>query len=155
MDDQEMTMEGVRGIAWRLAASLLIGVLWFAFLMVWLFFLSSDFSFYENLAVILLSGVAALGSLMALWLIYGLSLARQVRGIRPGWASEEGRWFGKIGVGSLVVWASWFGFLNIWLYFFADGYEAIENVAAIVASMIVAGVLSAGLWSRFRDEFHS
>jgi hypothetical protein len=154
MDDQEMTINGVRGIAWRLVASLLVGVLWFAFLMDWLFFLSSDFTFYENLAVILLSGVAALGSLMALWLTYGLKLARQVRGMGLDRAGE-GRWFGKIGVGSLVVWASWFGFLIVWLYFLADGYGAIENVAAIVASMIVAGILSAGLWSRFRDEDHS
>src|SRR5512137_2623713 len=111
-----------KGLVWRLVASFLLGLLWFTFVIVWLFFISLEYSFYQNLAFLVLSGMVVLGSLIAIWLSFGLRLSRQMRGVASDRMDESLHWLGWRAAASILVWISWFGFLIFWLFFFAEGY---------------------------------
>lgn len=150
MGDEVEQKRPTQGLAWRMAASFILGLLWFTFLIIWLFFFAIDYTFYQNLAMLLLSSVVALGFLIAIWLLFGLRLARQVRGIDPDWQGEGQKWLGWRATGSIVVWAIWFGFLIIWLFFFAGDKDPFQNAAIIIISLVLVGGLSAVFWSPFR-----
>lgn len=139
----------VHGLAWRLAASFLLGIIWFTFLVLWLFFFASGYTIYQNLAVVVVSIVVSLGLLIAIWLSFGLRFARQVESIEFDWKEQRRNWLGWRGTASAVIWAVWFGFLIAWLFFFAGDHDVYQNVAIIIVSMVFAGGISAILWSPF------
>ncbi len=149
MSDEVEQKRPAQGLAWRMVASFILGLLWFTFLIIWLFFFAIDYTFYQNLAMILLSSVVALGFLIAIWLLFGLRLARQVRGIKPDWQSEGQKWLGWRATGSIAIWGIWFGFLIIWLFFFAGDNDPFQNAAIIIISLVLVGGLSAVFWSPF------
>lgn len=138
----------MQGLVWRLAASFLLGVIWFTFLIIWLFFFASGYSGYQNLALIMVSIVITIGILAAIWLRFGLRFARQVESIELDW-KERRTDLGWRGVASIVVWSVWFGFIASWLFFFAGGHDFYQNLAVIIVSMVFAGGASALLWSPF------
>ncbi len=64
------------GCGWRGAASVISGVAWLCFNIIWLFFYAGDYTVWENIGVFLLSIVALLGFNALAWVGYGLSMAK-------------------------------------------------------------------------------
>ena len=63
--DEEMMMEP--GFRWRVALSILVGIGWLIFLIIWLAFYAADFNVYQNIAIFLVSILAIAAILGPAW----------------------------------------------------------------------------------------
>jgi hypothetical protein len=57
----------VPGFSWRLTGTILLGVIWLSFLILWLFFWAVNYNFYQNLAIFIVSILAAGGMSGVIW----------------------------------------------------------------------------------------
>ena len=64
------------GMRWRVSLSIIMGVGWLAFLILWLAFYASDFNIYQNIAVVLASILIIGGILGAAWASWGMKYGR-------------------------------------------------------------------------------
>jgi hypothetical protein len=124
------------GLGWRISLSILSAVVWVAFIITWLFFLASDYTIWENLGILLLSLVVLIGTNVAVWVPFGLRYA------------PEGEWkkatSGK-SVASVIIGIAVCAFLIIWLMTQADAYTIYQNLAVILASIVIGGGLHAAV----------
>ncbi len=142
---------GRGGLRLRGYASAVIGIGWLAFLLLWLFFAADEMSIYRNLAVILLSLVVAVALLGILWVSYGMSIG--MRYTPDMMESQEMRGMkGRI-VATTALWGAWAALVIVWLYFFADGLSAYQNVAVFIVSLILAAIVSTLLWKRYMGSW--
>ena len=66
-----------RGLAWRVSLSILVGVGWLIFLILWVVFYAADFTLVENIALILVS-ILIVGALLgASWASWGIKYGRR------------------------------------------------------------------------------
>jgi len=136
-----------RGFGWRVPASILIVMGWLAFVIIWLFFFASDYSIYKNLAILFVSILIGLAVLVSIWVGYGLRMSRMY-GPSGEWAGyRQLRWRVALNV---VVLIGWCLFFLIWLFLYADGFSGYQNIAVIFVSLLVAGGLSAAIWSGWK-----
>jgi hypothetical protein len=83
-----MEIEGVKspwavpGMGWRVSASIMLGIGWFAFFILWLFFWAGGYDIYQNLAIIIVSIIVVIGALAAMWASWGLKMAAQIEGAK-------------------------------------------------------------------------
>jgi peptidoglycan/LPS O-acetylase OafA/YrhL len=142
MPDGPMEM---RGMGWRIPASILIVLGWLAFVVIWLFFFASDYNIYKNLAVLFVSTLIGLVVLTAIWIGFGLRMGRMYAPDSTGWTDyRQIRWRAAISVAVVLAWSA---FLLIWSFVYADGYTGYQNIAVIFVSLLIAGGLSAAVWS--------
>ncbi len=77
MSSIEMDPRGTPGFGWRVALSIIVGVGWLAFLILWLFFYAGDFNIYQNIAVFIVSILVLGGVMGAAWASWGLKYGRK------------------------------------------------------------------------------
>jgi hypothetical protein len=135
------------GFSWRVAASIVIGVGWLSFIIIWLFFFAGSYSIYQNLAIVVVSLIVGFGALILIWITWGLRFATPVESIDLDWKEQRRNWFGWRGTVSGIIWFAWLAVLVIWLFFFAQDYDVYQNIAIIIVSLVVAGGASAIIWS--------
>jgi hypothetical protein len=136
----------MRGLGWRVPASILIGVGWLAFVIIWLFFYASDYSIYQNLAVLFVSVLVGMVMLVVLWVGFGLRMGR-LYGSEQEWADyRQVRW--RVLFSALVA-LGWSFFFLVWLFQYADGYSGYQNIAVVFVSVLVAAGLTAAVWARW------
>jgi len=125
-----------------------MGVGWLAFLIIWLFFFATDYSFWKNIGVIFASIVIAITLIATIWIGYGMRMGQMYAPDAPEWRSYRSiRWRG---VANVLVMLAWAVFFIVWLTVYADDYSGYQNLAVILVSVLVAGGISAALWSSMR-----
>ncbi|MFW9845061.1 MAG: hypothetical protein ACFFEV_10830 [Candidatus Thorarchaeota archaeon] len=108
---------------------------WLAFLTAWLWFMADAFSANQNVAAVLLSFAIFCGLVLAMWL---------------PWARKRGE--GPESWLSIGMAFSWVIILTIWFWFFADIFNAYQNFAVFLVSLLVmAGIAAAAQWKKWRD----
>lgn len=126
----------INGVTWksfdrryklRSVASIIFGLMWFAFIIYWLFYHASDFSLIENIAVFLLS-LLALGALNSVLWIPGKS------GI--GWRAAV----------SAVSGIGWVIFLILWFWMYRTDYTIYQNLAIFIVSILVLAAINVAIW---------
>jgi hypothetical protein len=65
-------MMKTKGFGWRVSLSIIMGIGWLIFLIVWLFFYASDFNIYQNIAIFIVSILVLGGVLGAAWAPWGM-----------------------------------------------------------------------------------
>jgi len=100
-----------------------------------LWFMADAFSANQNIAVVLLSFAIFCVIVMAMWL---------------PWARKRGEgpesWF------SIGLAFGWVLLLTIWFWFFADQFDAYQNFAVFLISLLVAAGIAAGAqWKKYRE----
>jgi len=108
---------------------------WLAFLVVWLWFMADTYSANQNVAAVLLSFAVFCGIVMAMWL---------------PWARKRGEgpesWF------SIGLAFTWVIILTVWFWFFADSFDAYQNFAVFLVSLLLmAGIAAGSQWKSIRD----
>ena len=108
---------------------------WIAVLVIWLWQFANDYSANQNVAFVLLSLAIFSGILLAMWL---------------PWARKRGEgpesWF------SIGVTFAWVIILTVWFWFFADSFDAYQNFAVFLVSLLlIAGVAAGAQWKKYRD----
>jgi len=66
-----MNPGGTGGLGTRIAGTIIVGVSWLAFIILYLAFLAGDFNFWQNLAVFLASLLIIGGIIVVLWVTWG------------------------------------------------------------------------------------
>ncbi|MBS3773451.1 MAG: hypothetical protein KGY55_04535 [Candidatus Thermoplasmatota archaeon] len=129
------------GMGWRVSLSILGGVGWLVFLLVWLIFYASDYSGYQNVAIVMLSLLAVAGLLGIPWTIWGWR--RKPEEIRM-MKTRGFRWrvaFSAVSVPAVFL------LLAGWLYLYADGYSIYQNIAVFIIALLIMGGLQGAVWA--------
>lgn len=136
----------VAGFSWRLAVTILLGVGWLSFLILWLFFSAGDYDVYQNLAIIFVSIIVVIGLLGAMWATWGFRYAREHAVKNMEVKDQWRRWFGWRGIASGIIWLGWLVWLLTWLFFYAGNYNLYQNLAVFIVSLLAAGGISGVIW---------
>ncbi len=73
MNEETHTMKKeTEGLAWRVSLSILVGVGWLVFLLVWLIFYAKDYAWERNVAIFLLSLLVIIGILGVPWAYWAI-----------------------------------------------------------------------------------
>ena len=76
MEEDEEILE-TPGFAWRVSLSIIVGVGWLVFLILWLTFHAAAFTLIENIVIILVSMLIVGAILGASWASWGIKYGRK------------------------------------------------------------------------------
>lgn len=144
MDEESINVTGKKkSPGWAVSLSILLGVGWLVFLLIWLFFYAYPTSEWEkNIAVLLLSFLIICGILgvpWAMWVIKNQSAKDkelwEIKGFKL-----------RIGI-SIVFGLAVFLFLIYWFWYQAVPYSVFQNLAIFIVSFLIVGGILGALWA--------
>ncbi len=121
---------GPQGTGWRINISIMSGVLWLAFIILWVPFFMEEFGLYRNIAVLL-------GSTLLLLLVNSSSWVSAA----PGAGNIKRR----TTAGS-TVFLVWIILIIYWLWFQAVAYVWEQNFAIGILSVLIVIVIEIGIF---------
>jgi hypothetical protein len=78
-------------------------------------------------------------------------------------SEEQNEWRRQPGILSSGIWwrlgltllagFTWLGFLIVWLFFFANLYDLYQNVAVILLSIFIVGLIASVTWLTYGMKF--
>jgi len=144
---QEMNTDQHTFLGWRVSFSILVGIGWLGFFILWLAFAAGNFTGYQNVAIILLSMLITtllLGGIWIFWIV---------------------RWFPKVGKTILkgigLRWRIWTTFgtpfaltliLTFWFYFFADSFTIYQNIGVVFVLLLLSALIIITIWSSWKKR---
>ena len=134
------------GFGWRVGVTILLFIGWLSFVIIWLFFFAGKYDIFQNLAILIVSVLVGVGVLAAMWAPWGMRMARD-RGVEHQWQSGRPILMTVISIISCV---GWLVFLIIWLFFYAGDYNGYQNLAVLILSLLVVGIVNGGGWALWR-----
>jgi hypothetical protein len=127
MSERRKEASEVPGFGWRVSLSIIGGIAWLIFLIIWFFFYAVGFTFYQNIAILVIS-------IAVIALVEGLTWV-------PMWWRAETPGYGRMVSINLVLGVIVSVFIVTWLFFFADAYTLYKNFAIIVIPLAIWGVV--------------
>lgn len=128
------TREG--GLLWRSVLSIVTVFAWLVFLVLWLFFLTPELGFAQNIAVFLLSMLILIAVLLVTWVTWALEFPRLVPPQGPGYGPYPAHARLRSGIGGLSA-IAWMTFMVVWLFFYASDFTLYENLGVVLASLLI------------------
>jgi hypothetical protein len=130
------------GMGWTVSLSILGGVGWLVFLVLWLFFFAKNYVWEKNIAILLASILVLCGVVgipWGVWAIHNRSIQETEL-----WKTKGFRWRVWVsGIGLLAV----FVFLIYWFWVIAEPFDVYQNVAIFIVSFLIMGGLLGALWA--------
>ena len=120
---------------WRAVLSIVAAFGWLIFMVLWLFFYTSDLSSSQNLAILVVSLLILIAVLAIAWITWGIKYPRPSMPRGYGYYPPGPR--ARSIVGGLTG-IAWLAFVIIWLFFFADDFTIYQNIGALAASALIA-----------------
>ncbi|MFH1101561.1 MAG: hypothetical protein V1726_05965 [Methanobacteriota archaeon] len=131
-----------QGLGWRVSLSIIVGVAWLVFLLVWFFFYAGMYNWEKNVAIVLFSLLVIVGILGIPWSIWGLRHRTEEE--QKMWKTHGFSW--RVWVSGFFVVAV-FVFLIYWFWYLAQPYLWYHNlIIFVVAFLIIGGILGA-MWA--------
>ena len=131
---------------WRVSLSIVMGVGWLAFVIIWLAFFAGDetygFSGYQNFAIILISILVVVMVLGGSWASWGIR-----------YIPKEGKEMMKVAgftsriIASIIIPIALMIFLIIWFFFYADSFNFYQNIAIVLVSILAIGGILGATWA--------
>jgi len=137
--DKKMEM---KGLGWRVSLSILVGVGWLVFLIIWLFFYAKNYAWEKNVAIFLLSILILVGILGLPWAIWGLRFRTTAE--KEMWRVKGFRW--RAWASGILVLAV-FVFLVYWFWYLAEPYNVYQNIAIFIVSFLIMGGILGAMWA--------
>lgn len=151
MEDVTVPMnEETEGLAWRVSLSILVGVGWLVFLILWLFFYAQNYAWERNVAIFLLSLLILGGVLGGPWTYWAYK--KQTSTEKEMMKIKGFRW--RIWV-SLVLMMGAFVFLIYWFWTVAVPYDVYQNLAIFIVTLLIIGGLLAAIWAPWGMRYDS
>jgi hypothetical protein len=122
---------------WRINLSVISGVGWIAFIVIWLPFFMEEVTVYQNIGAILASILLLIAINAAAWSSFGFEMTATVTKWRPG--------------AGFLIFLVWIVFAIYWLWFEADGYIWEKNLAVGILSFILFLALQLAVWKPVMD----
>lgn len=138
------------GLGWRVSLSILVGVGWLVFLVMWLFFYAKDYAWEKNVAIFLLSLLLLIGLLGVPWAYWAYK--KQTSDEKEMWKQKGFRWRFWV---SMVVGLSVILFLIYWFWALAEPFDIYQNLAIFIVTLLIAGGLVAAIWVPWGMKYDS
>jgi peptidoglycan/LPS O-acetylase OafA/YrhL len=124
--------------------SIIIGVGWLIFLIMWLAFYASDYAWEKNIAIILLSSLVMFLLLGGMWAMYGI---RKIPHDEKEMFKTSGfKW--RVGLSIVLPFVTMI-FLIVWFWFYAQPYNIWQNLAVILVTLLINGGILGSVWARW------
>jgi hypothetical protein len=130
------------GIGWRVSLSILVGVGWLVFLVLWLFFYAKNYVWEQNVAIFLMSLLLLTGILGGPWAYWAYKKQTPVE--KEMWKQKGFRWRFWV---SIIVVLCVIIFLIYWFWTLAEPYDIYQNLAIFIVAFLIAGGLLAAMWA--------
>jgi hypothetical protein len=145
---QDKSFENIEGLSWRVSLTILLGVGWLIFLIIWLAFFASGYTGYQNFAIFLVS-ILVLGGILGIpWTIYGFKH-------RDAKDKEMWKFPGfklRVYMSGIIFFIFLFVFIY-WLWFYASDYSGWQNIAIFLVLLIgFAGIMGAS-WASWGIKY--
>lgn len=151
MDEETVFMkEETEGLAWRVSLSILVGVGWLVFLILWLFFYAQHYAWERNVAIFLLSLLLLVGILGGPWAYWAYK--KQTSTEKEMLKIKGFRW--RIWVSILFMLGA-FVFLIYWFWAIAEPYDIYRNLAIFIVTLLITGGLLAAMWAPWGMRYDS
>jgi hypothetical protein len=137
-------METQTNPGWRISFSIIVGVGWLIFFIIWLAFFASDYSVNKNIAIFLASLLIIFLLLGGVWAIWSLRFMP-----KDGWEMMKIVGFKWRITVSIVLPILSMIFLILWFYSYADRYTWYQNLAAFLVTLLVMGGVLGVIWARW------
>ncbi len=124
--------------------SIIIGVGWLIFLILWLAFYAGQYAWEKNLAIILLSTLVMFVLIGGMWAMYG------IRNIPPDEKEKfkTGGFKWRVWLSIVLPFAALI-FLIVWFWFYAQPYNVWQNIAVMLVTILVIGGVLGSIWARW------
>lgn len=131
-----------KGFGWRVSLSILVGVGWLIFLVMWLAFYAGNYNWEKNVAILLFSVLAVGLVLGAPWTIWGMKYRKMKE--HEMWKTKGFKWRCWL---SMIIAFVLFIFLIIWFWYFAEPYNVYQNIAILIVSLLIVGGVMGAAWA--------
>ncbi len=143
MSEEPMqTRPEMKGLGWRVSLSILVGVAWLVFLVLWLFFYAKNYSWEKNFAIFLSSILVIVALLGIPWTVWGLRQRSPRETLM--WKTPGFQW--RVYT-SVILLLGVFLFLIYWFWFLATPYDVYQNIAIFIVSILIMGGLLGAMWA--------
>ena len=131
-------------LGWKPSLSIIGGVGWLIFVIIWFAFYATDYAWEKNLAIILLSILVVFLLLGGMWAIWGLRMVP-----KPGWEVFKISGFKwRVSISIILPLAAMI-FLIIWFWYYAEPYSVWQNIAVLLVTLLVIGGILGAIWARW------
>ena len=152
-EESETGIMEMKGMGWRVSLSILGGVGWLVFLIIWLFFYAHQYVWEKNLAIVFASLLALCGIIGIPWGIWAIRNKTVLDA--EMWKTKGFKW--RVWV-SLLLMVAVFIFLIYWFWFLAEPYDVYQNIAIFIVSFLILGGLLGAMWAPWgmrQKPYHS
>ncbi len=140
-----MADEGVhRSVMWRTVFTVVVGLGWLVWLLLWWAFWSEDLEVARKFAVAIVSAMVLGGLTAAVWIPYSMRWAPEEE--RRQWRVEG---FRARVVGSTFVFVALAVLVVYWLWFPGKDYDICQSFVIIIVVLIAGVALMAPMWMRW------
>jgi len=131
-------------LGWRPSFSIVVGVGWLVFTIIWLAFYASEYSWEKNLAIIMLSILVTFLLLGGVWAIWGIKMIP-----KEGWEMFRVSGFKTRIATSIILPLAAIIFLIAWFWYYAETYNVYQNIAVFLVVLLIMGGILGAIWARW------
>ena len=133
-----------RDLGWKPSISIIVGVGWLIFVIIWLAFYATDYSWEKNLAILLLSILIVFLLIGGMWAIWSLRMIP-----KRGWEMFKISGFRWRILTSIILPFAAIIFLIIWFWYYAEPYSVWQNIAVLLVTLLAIGGIIGAIWARW------
>jgi hypothetical protein len=137
---------------WRAPFSAVAGIGWLIFIIIWLAFYASDYSFEKNVAIFFLSILVIFLLLGGVWSIWSLKMIP-----KKGWELLKFKGFKWRLIVSIILPFASMIFIIVWFWFYAEPYTIWQHIAVILVIFLVLATILSVVWigwgKKYGEEF--
>jgi amino acid transporter len=131
-----------KGMGWRVSLSILVGVGWLVFLLIWLFFYAEAYNWEKNVAIFLLSLLVLVLIAGTPWIIWKRKHLEDAE--KEMWKTKGFK--SRVIVSGIAVFAV-FIFLIYWFWYLAGPYSMLKNIVIFIVPFLIVGGILGAMWA--------
>ena len=124
--------------------SIIGGVGWLIFVILWFAFYASNYSWEKNMAVLLLSILVIFLLLGGMWALWSLRMIT-----KEGWEIFKISGFRWRIISSIIVPLISIIFLIFWFWYLAEPYSVWQNIAVFIVVLLIIGGTLGVIWAKW------
>ena len=131
-------------MGWKPSLSIIFGVGWLIFLILWFAFYAGDYSWQKNFAIILLSILIVFLLVGGMWAVWGIRMMP-----KKGWEMFKISGFKWRVLTSIILPFAAIIFLIIWFWYYGTNYNVWQNIAVFLTVLLILGGILGAMWARW------
>ena len=142
MAKDDMKEFETKGFGLKVSLSIIVGVAWLVFIILWFFFYAGTYNWEKNVAIFFLSVLIVCLILGAPWAYWGMK--HRTSKETKMWHTKGFKW--RVGL-SMIIAFLLIIFIIYWFWFLAEPYDVYQNIAILIVSLLIAGGVVGASWA--------